>query len=240
MIHILTYATHANGTFEELIKNPFGINVKVIGWGSPWKGFSDKFKGVRKYIENLSDEDIIVFLDGWDTIINKDPSKVEELFKRINCDILVSKEVKRNPVSPLIFGNCLNGVPANSGMYMGKVHSVKKMLDLILTQKCKDDQVNLNKFCSKIEHLKIDEDEIIFQNTTTTNENPSGIFVSFPGSSKGRTIRAIKDYLQFLINYIILLIILGIYFFPKYTSYLLIIGYSILFLFYMYSDKSCY
>lgn len=240
MIHVVTYTTHAKGTFEELIKNPFGINVEVIGWGSPWKGFSDKFNGVRKYIENLPDEDIIVFLDGWDTIINKDPSDVDKLFKQMNCDILVSKEGKRTPVGPIIFGSCLNGIPANSGMYMGKVHSVKKMLDILLSQKCKDDQVNLNKFCKKIEHLKIDEDEIIFQNTIRTNKTPSGIFVSFPGTSKGRTIRAIKDYLQFLINYIILLIILGIYFFPKYISYLLIIGYSILLLFYIYSDKSCY
>lgn len=240
MIHIVTYATHSNGTFEELINNPFGTKIKVIGWGDSWQGYSGKIKKIRSYLDTISNDDIIVSLDGWDTIVNKNPSNIETIFKNFNCDILVSKDYKNFGTGKFIFGTCLNGTTANAGMYMGKVSSVKKMLDLILTKKCKDDQVNLNNICSTIENLKIDENQIIFQNTNKNNKSLSGIFVSFPASSKGRAIRAIKEYLQFFINYIILFIIIAIIVFPKYINYLLIIGYSILFLFYTYSDKSCY
>ena len=63
---IITYANKSQGMFEELVNNKFGVPIKVLGWGTKWKGFSDKTEGVLKYLETKNDTDIIVFLDGLD------------------------------------------------------------------------------------------------------------------------------------------------------------------------------
>ena len=41
-----------------------------IGWDTKWNGHKDKYKGILKYIESKNEDDIIVFLDGFDTKIN--------------------------------------------------------------------------------------------------------------------------------------------------------------------------
>ena len=47
---IVTYANKSHGLFEELTNNEFNVPVKVLGWGTEWKGFSDKTKGVMDYL----------------------------------------------------------------------------------------------------------------------------------------------------------------------------------------------
>lgn len=249
MLHLVTYATHSNGTFEKLINNDFGVEVVVLGWGKPWNGFSDKFLGVREYLKTLNDNDILVFMDGWDSFINKDPSQVEEIFNNMDCDILVSMDVDNtkkkfgtrinNINIKKVFGTCMNNITANSGMYMGKVKSLKSFLDKMLVMPCRDDQVKLNRICDKINRLKIDEENIIFQNTSPKDKNPKGIFVSLPGTSGGRWKRAFKEYSQFFVNNFIVLLISLILFFPKYKNIFYIFGFFILFLQLMYSDNSC-
>lgn len=236
MLYVVTYATHSNGTFEKLVNNRFGTKVTVLGWGKPWGGFSDKFIGVREHLNNLNDNDVIVFMDGWDSYINKDPSQVEMLFNEMNCDILVSKDYN---TTKKVFGTCMNNITANSGMYMGKVSSLKKMLDRLISQPCNDDQIKLNRMCSSIDNLKIDENEVIFQNTSPKDKNPVGIFVSLPGTSKGRWKRTFKEYSQFFVNYFILLIMSLILLFPRFKNIFYIFGFSILFLQLIYSDNSC-
>lgn len=236
MLHVVTYATHANGTFKKLINNKYNQKIIVLGWGQKWSGFSDKFKGVRKYIDKLPDEDVVIFLDGWDTIVNKDTSNVLDIFNSMKCDMLLSKDFN---TTQFVFGTCKNGITANSGMYMGKVKSLKHMFDKVLCFKCKDDQVNLNKACPMIENLKIDENEIIFQNTGPFNKNPKGIFVSLPGTSENRKLRAIKEYSQFFVTKFLILSILTSLLFPKHEIYIYAITYTILILHYMYNEHSC-
>mgnify|MGYP001172397344 CR=1 FL=1 len=80
-VEIVTYANKSQGMFEELVNNKFDVPIKVLGWGTKWNGFSDKYKGVYKYLENKSDDDIVIFIDGFDTKINRNPHNVVELFK---------------------------------------------------------------------------------------------------------------------------------------------------------------
>ena len=47
--HVVTYATHAQGLFDALVQNELGVEVEVLGWGVPWTGFWDKFKGVHAF-----------------------------------------------------------------------------------------------------------------------------------------------------------------------------------------------
>ena len=61
-IHIITYATHSEGSFENLINNEHNVPITVLGWNKPWKGFMDKFINVYKFIKTLPDDDIIIFI----------------------------------------------------------------------------------------------------------------------------------------------------------------------------------
>ena len=240
-VEVVTYANKSSGMFEELVNNDFGVKVKVLGMGKKWNGFSDKFIGLLEYMKTKNDDDIIIFVDGFDTKINKDISKVKSLFESYNCKILVSK-------NPLVlndgfrFKKCDDKNVANSGMYMGYVKHLTILLKKSVQLKCLDDQVNLNALCKKYDFIKIDDKELIFKNFATLDkkESVNAVFISFPGSiNLERISRQPKEYVQFYYIYILLINITLLAVFPKKQNYLLS---SLLFFttFYVfYADKSC-
>jgi len=243
-LEIVTYANKSQGMFEELVNNEFGVPVKVLGWGKKWNGYSDKSKGLLEYMKTKNDDDIIVFVDGFDTKINKSPQNVLELFKECDCRVLISKdpEVSGKSLTHLIFGKCVEKSTANAGMYMGYVKELTMMLQDEADMKCLDDQFNLNALCKKHNFITVDEEEKIFKNFGPLDKKhgTDAIFVSYPGSpSFNRYTRAIVEYTQFLYMYILCLIILGLAFFPQRQKVLL--PTLILFTsFYAFvADKSC-
>lgn len=243
-MRIITYATHAEGKFKSLVDNEYGVKINVLGWGSKWNGFMDKFKGVIKFLKTIDDEnEIIVFVDGFDSIINKNISNLEDTFKSLDCEVLLSKSVPDEvyPVMREIFGTCKDNVIANSGMYMGYAGSLKKVLEKSLSFKCKDDQRILNSACSHFDFIKVDTDEIIFQNIPSPPFKSDGsktpFFKSFPGTLNSKRIkRAVtSEYPQFFIN-IITSICLGLmYMYPKGSPYIFII----FIIYYYMMDHSC-
>ena len=68
---VITYATHSEGSFEELTHNKFGVEVTVLGMDPKWNGFMDKIEGVLKYLQTLPDDELVVFVDGFDSYIKK-------------------------------------------------------------------------------------------------------------------------------------------------------------------------
>ena len=90
-LEVVTYANKSSGMFEELINNEHGVKVKVLGMGKKWNGYLDKSKGLLEYMKTKKDDDIIVFIDGFDTKINKDISNVKSLFESYECKVLFSK-----------------------------------------------------------------------------------------------------------------------------------------------------
>ena len=243
-VEIVTYANKSRGMFEELVNNKFGVPVKVLGWGKKWNGYSDKSNGVLEYMKTKNDDDIIVFIDGFDTKINKMPENVLELFKECNCKVLMSKDPENfsGVGRSLIFGQCTNKSMANAGMYMGYVKELTIMLQDEANMKCLDDQINLNSLCKKHNFITVDEEEKIFKNFGPLDKkhDTDAIFVSYPGSpSIGRYSRAIVEYTQFLYMYILCLIILGLAFFPQRQKVLLptLILFTSFYAFVV--DKSC-
>lgn len=240
-VEVVTYANKSSGMFEELVNNEFGVPIKVLGMGRKWNGFIDKNKGVLEYIETKKDDDIIIFVDGFDTKINKNISNVKSLFESYECKVLVSKSP---PVLNYGFGfkKCDSINVANAGMYMGYVKYIKILLKESTQFKCMDDQYNLNILCKKYNFIKVDDKELIFKNFSPIDkrESVNAIFISFPGSiTLERISRHPKEYIQFFYIYILFINIALLALFPKKQNYLLS---SLLFftLFYVfYADKSC-
>ena len=243
-VEVVTYANKSFGMFEELVNNDHNIKVKVLGMGNKWNGYIDKSIGLLKYMETKKDDDIIVFVDGFDTKINKDISNVKSLFESYECKVLVSKDPRlMNKFGEIfVFGNCNNNEVANAGMYMGYVKNLKIILKESIQMKCVDDQVNLNTLCKKYNFIKVDDKEVIFKNFSPLDkeESVNATFISFPASAnESRWFRMLTEYNQFYYIYILLINITLLALFPKKQNYLLS---SLLFFttFYVfYADKSC-
>ncbi len=239
-LEVVTYANKSQGMFEELVKNEFGVPVKVLGWGKKWNGYSDKSKGLLEYMKTKNDEDIIVFVDGFDSNINKPTTDVVKIFKEYNCRVLFSN----NPpwfFQSLIFGVCDNSI-ANAGMYMGYVKELREVLQAEADLHCEDDQVNLNGLCRKYNFVKVDKDEKIFKNFSPIQKikTSDAIFVSFPGTlGINRYWRGLFEYTQFVYIYILCLLVLGMAFFPQKQGILVttLVLYTTFYA--LAADKSC-
>ena len=219
VLHILTYATHSEGMFNQLINNKFNIPIKVIGYGTKWNGYIGKAKYIMSYLESLSDDDIVVILDGFDTVINKDIKYLIDHFISYKCKILISKdqELVGKYLSRKIFGDCGTHL-ANAGMYMGYVKNIKLLLTKIISMNDKDDQRCMNTLCkNNFDSIKIDSNKLIFENGV---EDSNAIFSGFAMAQKNninskiqRYYRAVFDYydrflMEIMFTFILLIIVI--------------------------------
>lgn len=241
MVEVVTYANKSFGLFEELVHNTFNVPVKVLGWGRPWKGYSDKSKGLLEYInESKNDDDLIVFVDGFDSKINKNPENVRAIFESYGCKVLFSKDPESfsKAVTRTIFPTCSDAV-ANAGMYAGYAKYLKIILEDELSRTCQDDQVNFNKMiCDTYDFIKIDKEQRLFENIASTNHGKTSdaVFVSYPATlGVKRAVRSITEYLQYLYVYILIFIFL-LFPFPM-TASSLAVAFGVVYV--LFADKSC-
>ena len=250
-VKVLTVATHSYGFFEKMVNNDYGITVEVLAYGKKWTGFRMKLQEVYNRIKDLPDDNIVIFLDGFDTIIRGKLNVAVERFKKMKCPILFSNEVNfstklRSYIGTRVFGTCHDNKTANSGLYMGYVKYLKQLLIYALQSSCKDDQCVINSLCRYVDYIKIDVNNEIFHNIKYGTEKEAfaksnAIFFQIPGlPSVKRNIRGIQDLSQFFIIEITLLFIslIFIFFYLK----LKVIGYITLLVMIMYFrwiDTSC-
>ena len=185
--HVVTYATHAQGLFDALVQNELGVEVEVLGWGVPWTGFWDKFKGVHAFARTCAREDVIIFVDGFDSRIARAPSVAVRRWRQMPCDVLVSNEKCPWYIRRRIFGTCERGHTANAGMYMGSAWAVTEMTRLLVATGETYDQIAMNNLCRRLPfRVRVDAEEEVFRNVIWSNgESDDGdgrhaVFVSYP------------------------------------------------------------
>lgn len=213
---LVTYATHSFGTYEDLINS--GHPIVVLGWGTPWTGFIDKFKGIREYLDTLDDDEIVVFLDGFDSVINKPLDSLEDDFKSLDCKVLVSHdssnilpEIVQDYTRERVFGSCKDNKTANTGLYMGYCSHLKLVLNQALVGESDDDQRNFNQLCQYFPFIKVDHEKVIFENCENAEQvkRSKSYFSQMPGTiSTSRVTRAIKEYSKYFWVEILLLVII--------------------------------
>jgi len=127
------------------------------------------------------------------------------------------------------------------GMYMGYVKYLKIILKEILSKKCKDDQVILNKLCKKYDFIEIDVKNEIFLNTHDKKSNQKAIFLSTPATLTFKRLSRVPfEYGQFVWPYILLLYVILVYLFYKRNKIKHVVLLTILFGFYYRKmEKSC-
>jgi len=70
-LKVVTAATHSDGYFRALQASAARLNLDftVLGWGQKWSDLAAKIQLVRQFAESVPKDDIILFLDGFDTVI---------------------------------------------------------------------------------------------------------------------------------------------------------------------------
>lgn len=217
MIHVLTYATHKEGNFNNLVMNDYGIKITVLGWGDKWTGFRGKLLAVYKFVSKLNCDDLVIILDGFDVWINGTLQTVVNLFKLRKYKVLFSKELEWNIkilgkyLQDRVFPTtCSNNVTINMGLYMGYTKYLKLIFEKILQTDESDDQRAMNKICGGFDFISIDNNTEIFENIQNEQKitESKAIFVQLPGKpSISRYLRAWCEYIPYF-KYEVLLIII--------------------------------
>jgi hypothetical protein len=176
-VKIITVATEPQYYYPYLvdtIKKNNG-NIKVLGFGEQWQGFSWRYELMINYLSGLDPNDIVCFVDGYDVICTRDLSELKNIFlelkKKHNCKIIVSNhKFKRTFPNKLIntlsFGTC-NKELINAGTYIGNADDLLVVIQNIYKlsdSNSSDDQKLMTKYCKKnIKDFYIDtENEIFF------------------------------------------------------------------------------
>ena len=128
MLHLVTYATHAEGSFEALSASR--PDLVVLGWGTRWKGFFDKVDAMQEFVAALPEEDLVLFVDGFDTEVTDTEAVrryMEETHPRV--DVLFSLHVPPLAVpwiADYVVRRQFLGV-RNSGLYVGRVRALRRL-----------------------------------------------------------------------------------------------------------------
>ena len=219
MIHFVTYATHSEGMFEKLINNKFNIHVDVVGWGTKYTGHTDKYRGILSYLKSKKDDDIVCFVDGFDSEFVKPEKDIYLRFMESGSKVIFSEDgvpAKYAVFTKFIFPPCKNGINLNTGMYMGYVKYIKILLRDALVATCSDDQVIMSRLCEQHDFIDIDTKHTIFKNDVRASSDDPCI-VSYPGQivTWRKVVFTIKAYIQYFVDIIALVLLLVAYKVPS-------------------------
>lgn len=207
-MHIVTYATHNKRYFPYLGKNN---QIQVIGFGKKWNGFRDKIISVVEYAKTCQSNELILFIDDFDSVILSDSNTIEkryiELQNKHNFDIIFSKDNNANHIltktpQDKCFGTC-NKIHINSGLYMGSASSIIEFWSPFVNDESieNDDQIYATNQCRSKYNLKIhidtnneiffnlshgDEELLKYQNNklVVKSSNYDVLILSAPGKGK--------------------------------------------------------
>jgi hypothetical protein len=72
--------------------NKFNIPIKLLGIGHTYSGFKNRLYILIDYLKTTNPEDIILVMDGYDTLFNNLSDKIIDIFRTKNTRILFSAE----------------------------------------------------------------------------------------------------------------------------------------------------
>lgn len=176
-MHILTVATDLTKIkYLELSKQLFKTEYKNLGQGVIWNGGDmnrpgggQKINLVKKELANLPDDDIVLFVDGYDVFINEDTQTILKRFIEMNADVVIAAEKACWPdkaIAPMFTESHTDYRYPNSGLYMGYVKNLKELFDKLILDS-EDDQLFLQKQYleakTKQKNIIIDFENYLFQ-----------------------------------------------------------------------------
>jgi len=177
-VHVYTVATDESRlNYLNLSKEKFNIDYTNLGHNVQWNGGDmsrpgggQKINLVKQQLENLPDDDIVLFVDGYDVYINDPLNTIVERFKGFDCGVLFAAEKTCWPdraLAPFFTESHTDYKYPNSGAYIGYVSGLKALFNTGLGDG-DDDQLYVQKQIIKTnldnkDAVKLDYENYLFQ-----------------------------------------------------------------------------
>lgn len=171
---VVTYATHPSNYFDILEKSAgfHGYKLVVLGHGNLWKGLMDKFLCLADFVTTLPAEEIVVFVDAFDTIVLR-PDCLETFYKIYQEGKVLFSAGHADTVMNFMFGKphprdekkWYNSI--NTGLYMGYVRDLQCLFEKFQPYMASEenDQRAMNLYYrERSEHIQLDTECQIFYN----------------------------------------------------------------------------
>ena len=152
-MHIVTVATNESKMWAlRQSAERFGVTVHNLGkdldWYDPMEGHAGmpKIDAMVKFLEHLPANDIVLFLDGYDTFFVNSPLEILERFKGFDVDILFGAEDNFWPPDNFLQKQFDKQHPdeyykyLNSGCYIGRADALYHLLTEKVAGDGEDDQ----------------------------------------------------------------------------------------------------
>ena len=190
-LHTVTYASHGGKDdrfcrgVESSIRN--GHALVVLGWGSKWRGLSQKLEAAHAYAAALPPQDVILFCDAFDVLYVDNPGKILTRLDAMNATILFSAECGCWPHIMENHGRaCFDNYPLsptpyrylNSGAWVGKALNAKNMLFEVIEKagnnfkNANDQKLVADMFIDGRHNISLDYHAHIFQSMHMTLTPP--------------------------------------------------------------------
>jgi len=138
-VHVLTVGTDKNKMWAlEQSAKAHGITYLNLGRQVTWvggtmegQGGGQKINLVRNHIDSLHEDDVVLFVDGYDVIINDTLPTILERYEDMGADIVFAAEKNCWPDPTMASDFPLSTIYRylNSGAYMGKVSALSQFLN---------------------------------------------------------------------------------------------------------------
>ena len=171
-LHIVTVATEEKYylPYLKILCKKFNNELKILGLGTKWQGFSYKFDLIIKYLRTIDPNDIVCFIDGYDVICVRDTNELINEFKKIINNKLILIGVDRHSTKNKLFASMyftkIDNNYINSGCYMGYAKNlliVFEELNKSINDFNVNDQILLIEYCKKNPNSYVlDKDNNIF------------------------------------------------------------------------------
>lgn len=181
MLHLVTVATHSERYLPVLDQQAKDKNIKLVklGIGKKYTGHFMKDLEMIEYLKSnkVNNDDIVAFVDGFDTLLLSDKEEIINKFKKFNCELLLSIENVGGLsfIHDAVFQK-VKGKFINTGLYMGRAKFLREFLEDMYSSNY-DKKSNQKTWANYLEkknqyhNIGLDIDSEIFLNYSFTTTN---------------------------------------------------------------------
>jgi Polysaccharide biosynthesis len=132
-LHVCTVANWMHPNLKLLLQSckEHGISLEILGMDQPYHQNTDKLRWMKKYCSELSDDELILFVDAFDVLVLADAEEIAARFVSLNVPMLMAAELNCYPPDRKATFPLLTTSPfryLNTGCYIGWAKAVKNWL----------------------------------------------------------------------------------------------------------------
>jgi len=173
--YLYIYVTHDDRFFRSLIDSceKIGIKPVVKGIGDKWINYREAHRSLLQFLETLNDDDIVINVDGFDSIVVCPMDEIINRFMKMNCKALFASTANCDSIIQKYVQwkmGFYGDDKVNTGMFMGYVSKMKEIIRNILNSDNTNDQITANEIVRDDPDILIDNDCNIFCNIASIKQ----------------------------------------------------------------------